>query len=153
MAVYRDITGQRFGKLIVVRVVGTSPRRYREWECECDCGNVVVTNYHALKAGNKKSCGCWAKTHGLCRAGANRSEYFRYLRYGITPQELELKMQQQDGKCSICGVDIVHSFHVDHDHASKKVRDLLCKKCNSLIAYAGEDVSVLERAVQYLNRH
>ena len=61
-----DMTGQRFGKWVVIR-----PAYYHEkygwyWECRCDCGrtkNVLRTN---LINGHSTSCGCQphAKTHG-----------------------------------------------------------------------------------------
>ena len=52
-----DLTGQRFGKLVVLREVGSKNGRVL-WECLCDCGkhtNVVSNN---LTRGNTKSCGC-----------------------------------------------------------------------------------------------
>ena len=52
-----DLTGQRFGKLVVIRDVGRKNGMVL-WECLCDCGkhtNVVSNN---LTRGNTKSCGC-----------------------------------------------------------------------------------------------
>lgn len=56
-----DLTGQRFGKLVVLQEVPRDQRKKDkqvEWECQCDCGNKarVITNY--LKSGHTKSCGC-----------------------------------------------------------------------------------------------
>ena len=60
-----DLTGQRFGNLVVVR---RAPD-YREpngakavmWECECDCGNVVEIKAKYLTSGRKKFCGDYCK--------------------------------------------------------------------------------------------
>ena len=52
-----DLTGQRFGKLVVVKDVGRKNGGVL-WECLCDCGkhtNVVSNN---LAIGNTESCGC-----------------------------------------------------------------------------------------------
>ena len=52
-----DLTGQRFGKLVVVKDVGRKNGTVL-WECVCECGshvNVISTN---LQCGNSKSCGC-----------------------------------------------------------------------------------------------
>lgn len=53
----RDITGERFGKLVVIgferRVKG-----HTEWRCKCDCGNEVVLQYSKLTAIGVQSCGC-----------------------------------------------------------------------------------------------
>lgn len=52
-----DLTGQRFGRLTVLRVADKRGKNHR-WECQCDCGNVVTPFSGALKAGNSQSCGC-----------------------------------------------------------------------------------------------
>lgn len=54
-----DLTGRRFGKLIVVG----NPKRDKEshnviWECRCDCGNTAFIPANQLLKGNNKSCGC-----------------------------------------------------------------------------------------------
>lgn len=59
MAKGKDLTGQRFGKLIAIRP--TEKRAYGGnivWECKCDCGNTCYVSAHDLKHGNVKSCGC-----------------------------------------------------------------------------------------------
>ncbi len=56
------LTGQRFGKLVVLsRSTGyVSPKGNKRstWFCECDCGNSTVVNGSALESGRTKSCGC-----------------------------------------------------------------------------------------------
>lgn len=53
-----DLTGQRFGRLTVVKFAGVDKNRNKCWDCKCDCGkNVTVYGSH-LKSGNTKSCGC-----------------------------------------------------------------------------------------------
>ncbi len=67
MAEIKDLTGQRFGKLVCIKV---HPHRCNsgrvKWECRCDCGNEPVVFACNLARGNSKSCGCEtkAKTHG-----------------------------------------------------------------------------------------
>jgi len=54
-----DITGLRFGKLIVKKLAGKHPsRKENMWECECDCGGKKLASYWNLKIGKIKSCGC-----------------------------------------------------------------------------------------------
>jgi hypothetical protein len=36
----------------------------------------------------------------------------------------------QDGKCKICGGTELKNLHIDHDHATGKIRGLLCMRCN-----------------------
>lgn len=57
----RDLRGQRFGKLTVIRrVEGTQSNRARadSWLCRCDCGNESVVLGSNLVRGHTKSCGC-----------------------------------------------------------------------------------------------
>ena len=58
MAKLIDLTGQRFGRLLVVKRAGSDKQKRAKWECQCDCGNeaVVVSSY--LINGETKSCGC-----------------------------------------------------------------------------------------------
>jgi hypothetical protein len=54
-----DLTGQRFGRLVVTEYAGLTTDKKRAWKCKCDCGteNHVVRASH-LKARLQKSCGC-----------------------------------------------------------------------------------------------
>lgn len=55
----RNITGQRFGRLIAIRDIGPDPfRSGRLWEFECDCGNIKAANISLVTSGEIKSCGC-----------------------------------------------------------------------------------------------
>lgn len=56
----RDLTGQRFGRLTVLRQVpvpeGLTQNNY--WLCRCDCGTERVVLASNLIRGHTKSCGC-----------------------------------------------------------------------------------------------
>ena len=54
-----DLTGQRFGKLVVVGEVAERSVAGRiKWLCLCDCGNYTEVGANNLSNGNTKSCGC-----------------------------------------------------------------------------------------------
>ena len=53
-----DLSGQRFGKLTVIKKVGKDKGGHAIYECVCDCGNTTIANVRRLKNGQKKSCGC-----------------------------------------------------------------------------------------------
>ena len=58
-----DITGKRFGKLVVVREDGQDKRGEYYWLCKCDCGNEKRVSSYKLRNGNTKSCGCLQTEH------------------------------------------------------------------------------------------
>ena len=57
-----DLTGQRFGKLVVLNFfdwkVRNNGKRVRIWECQCDCGNICYVQHQYLNFGDTNSCGC-----------------------------------------------------------------------------------------------
>lgn len=54
----RDLSGQRFGRLMAVSPAGATPAGAYRWHCRCDCGaQKVVTGMH-LVSGDTASCGC-----------------------------------------------------------------------------------------------
>lgn len=69
-----DLTGRRFGRLVVIERAPNSAKCDTRWKCQCDCGNVVTVRGHNLKQGITNSCGCsrhdprpYRKTHGMSR--------------------------------------------------------------------------------------
>ncbi len=51
----KDLTGQRFGRLIVVEYAGIGKFRRAKWLCQCDCGNTHITT---IQKERTRSCGC-----------------------------------------------------------------------------------------------
>ena len=78
-------------------------------------------------------------------------------KYKLTIEDVELMIDNQGGGCAICG----HSDRksntifpcVDHCHDTGRVRGVLCQKCNAGIGLLGDDITTIERALEYLNRH
>ena len=60
-------------------------------------------------------------------------------------------LEEQGNKCLAC--DEFHDLVVDHDHATGKIRGLLCKKCNTGLGHFRDNPEALERAAEYLRRH
>lgn len=58
-----DLTGQRFGKLVVLKYVGRDSKRNSQWLCQCDCGNESTTSSLCLRKGDTRSCGCLIGTN------------------------------------------------------------------------------------------
>ena len=56
-----DLTGKRFGRLIVIRQIGVDKRRREKtWLCQCDCGNTKETKTRVLsRRSNRRSITIW----------------------------------------------------------------------------------------------
>ena len=84
----------------------------------------------------------------------NREKHLRRF-YRLTIADVDAKVAAQDGRCAICGDQPVPParLHVDHSHADKRVRALLCGPCNRMIGMAREDRDILAAASEYLDVH
>lgn len=73
--------------------------------------------------------------------------------YGLTVEEFDRLFAAQGGKC-ICGATEPggkhRRFHVDHDHATGRVRGILCHGCNTALGLVGESPDRLEMLARYL---
>lgn len=80
---FKDIKGQWFGRLTVIRVVGKNSDRKAMWECSCSCGGSVITSGKSLRGGTILSCGCLQReraaayhlTHGDSKKGQHKRLY------------------------------------------------------------------------------
>lgn len=55
---FKNESGNRYGKLLVLEPSGRNKHRKITFLCQCDCGNKRVVSGNALRSGNTKSCGC-----------------------------------------------------------------------------------------------
>lgn len=85
----------------------------------------------------------------------NRKRYGNWIKrkYGITIEEYECLLYNQDNKCAICFSSDPKGkggFHIDHCHESGKIRGILCSMCNLMLGKAGDDPALLRRAANYI---
>lgn len=81
MGIVKDITGQRFNKLVAIKQVDKPAHinnRSIYWLFQCDCGNTAVLNGSAVRFGNTTSCGC----HGRSVGGARNFDDLSGLKVG-----------------------------------------------------------------------
>lgn len=74
-------------------------------------------------------------------------------KYGITIDDFNDQLEQQDYRCAICLTDESIGnghFHVDHDHKTGKIRGLLCHHCNVALGSFKDSVETMEKAIDYL---
>lgn len=79
--------------------------------------------------------------------------------HGLTVDEYDAMLTEQDGKCAICRKDAADEqrkafwdthLSVDHCHSTGAVRGLLCNSCNLAIGKFSDDPVLLLRAASYL---
>lgn len=56
-----DLTGQKYGRLSVIKRVENSKHHASQWLCMCDCGKEVIRSSNSLRTGHSISCGCARK--------------------------------------------------------------------------------------------
>lgn len=56
-----DLTGKKFGRLLVLEEIQERKFGEKQYRCRCDCGNTCVARTSSLRTGNTKSCGCLRK--------------------------------------------------------------------------------------------
>lgn len=110
----------------------------------------------------KRQCRICIRDHQR-RFRAERPDYHhgRNLkqRYGITVDEYESLIANQNNACAICEVEIPDKLEykgkrrsvVDHNHETGEVRGILCLKCNLVLGHARENTTILYRAIVYLS--
>ena len=72
-------------------------------------------------------------------------------RYNLTLEEYQNTFSSQEEKCAICGIKDF-SPKIDHDHKTGKVRGILCFNCNCALGAFKDNISTLERAIEYLKK-
>lgn len=95
----------------------------------------------------------WRDSHRDAHVAAIRRRNLRKM-YGITVEQYDQMLVEQNGGCALCEKPPdKRRLSVDHDHATGKVRGLLCKHCNFMIGLAREQPKVFQAAIAYLEKH
>jgi hypothetical protein len=78
----------------------------------------------------------------------------QYLRqvFNMTLDDYNALLSSQNNVCAICEqpCSTGQRLSVDHDHATGKIRGLLCRKCNSALGHFDDRLELLTRAVKYM---
>jgi hypothetical protein len=85
---------------------------------------------------NARAC-AWGKQN----RHRQRAYQLKY-RYGLSPESWAALFAAQGQECAICKVGSAR-WHTDHNHATGKVRGILCNACNMGIGLLKDDVTVL----------
>jgi len=159
----KDLSGERFGNLVVIKRTGRICNTYIEWLVVCDCGKQHKATSGNLLEGRVKSCGCLQRRkgmdshsykHGLCKDPSMIREYNLKYYHGINKETYTKLFLEQGAVCDICKKPpkIGKNLLVDHDHKTMNIRGLLCYKCNTGLGLLGDNIEGLEKAISYLQK-
>jgi hypothetical protein len=132
------------------------------------CGVVKSFNSFAPDPNGKRigKVGSWCNE---CLSNKNKTIYKERIRkgnlkkYDLTLEQYDFLLKKQNHKCAICeihsdiapavGVSKGGRLCVDHVHGTKKIRGLLCSRCNTGIGLFLENTTSLAKAIEYLNKN
>jgi len=77
-----DLTGQRFGRLVVLERAENAKDGSICWKCKCDCGKIIVTRANSLRMNRTKSCGCLQKEYFKTSHKESKTKFYK-LWHGI----------------------------------------------------------------------
>lgn len=146
-----DLSGQRFGRLLVVEDTG---EKYNSmgvmWLCQCDCGNTTVVGNTSLVRGYTSSCGCLRRElatiqstiHGMSktREYINAQNMKRIeMKRGLDSEwtyDMSIRLSELFPQCVLCGSG--EDLEIDHVRPLSRGFGLkpgnaviLCSRCNN----------------------
>ena len=78
----------------------------------------------------------------------------RGARAGHSFAAVDAVYKSANGLCAICSKPRGKRNHaLDHDHATGKLRGILCQRCNVGLGYFDDSVDLLRQAIDYLNKY
>lgn len=121
-----------------------------------NCGNEFSELNTRIREGGGKFCcnDCYKeyrKKNKKNKKETNRL-YQKKHRYGLSEEEYYHLFEIQHNRCAICNEEFSNKLKgvIDHNHITKKVRGLLCHKCNTMLGMARENEKILMNAILYL---
>jgi hypothetical protein len=71
--------------------------------------------------------------------------------YHMDESDFHTLYVKQEGRCAICQNLLGDKFHIDHNHATNRVRGILCRACNTGIGMLKDSIEITQKALNYLS--
>lgn len=154
-----DLSGKRFGRLLVIKRQGKDRHGKYRWSCLCDCGKTTEINGSSLTRNLTTSCGCYK--HELCtRQGYKDISYSHWRRllqnakqrgyaFEITPEYIWEVFENQDKKCVLSGLDIVFCSDSNKRHEQTASID----RINSNVGYVPGNIQIVHKVVNQMKSY
>lgn len=155
----KDITGQRFDRLVALHP--SSPDRFGKsrWHCACDCGRTTEVNYSSLAYGLTTSCGC--RKIELCRRGGYKdisrawwrkivkNAAMRGYAFNLTPEEVWEIYEQQDRRCAFTNLPV--EFFPDSNRVYRQTASL--DRIDSSLGYVKGNIQIVHKVVNQMKSY
>ena len=123
-----------------------------------DCGQEKDPEQFPRNRGTRSGRGTYCKDCHNARGRETTERLYggyRHYRlkakYGMGADQVDALIQAQRGVCPICHKR--PAVHVDHDHATNKIRAILCEPCNGALGQFKDNVATIRNAIAYLETH
>jgi hypothetical protein len=127
MSKFKDLTGQKFGRLTVIKRIENNKMNNAQWLCKCDCGNdkdIIVTTAK-LNFGQTKSCGCLG-LEAKSRNGKLNKKYNTYdlsgeygIGYTLKGEEFYFDLEDYDKIKDYCWYK--HKGYIESTNKERKI--------------------------------
>lgn len=137
MPAFKDLTGQKFGRLLVLEKAGKQGTKIT-WKCLCECGNEKIIIGNNLTQGKIKSCGCYKKEK-QAQWGASTALDLTGQQFGelkVLERAFDIEQQQRSRPlwkclCSCGNLTYVHTAHL---------RDNSTRSCRHIFSHGNQKV-------------
>lgn len=92
----KDISGEKFGRLTAIKLMGSNKFNKHLWLCKCDCGEEKCVIYSSLVNGTTKSCGC---LHNEKAAENGRKSRAAVIKHGDCHDKLYFVWRAMKSRC------------------------------------------------------
>lgn len=131
--------------------------RHKMWKTE-NADHRRAYNRERSRRRDREELNAAARARRTTEAGKRATLHGRLRQdHGISLAEYEDMVARQHGLCAICmlppgGESFAdRRLHVDHDHASGRIRGLLCRYCNMGVGLLRDDPEIIAAAIAYLD--
>lgn len=160
MAVAQDYTGQKYGKLLVLKKISTNGK----WLMRCDCGKEKIIRIHSVRQGVVKSCGCLhlerchnglnATKHGDARRGnvSRLHDIWRHMR-GRCNREKDATYKHYGGRgLTVCAEWSDYKVFRDWAYKHGYADNLTIERKNNMCGYTPDNCCFTDMKTQQRNR-
>lgn len=150
-SLFIDISGQRFGSLIVQTLAGSDTDHGTLWNCICDCSKECLVRGNSLRRGRTKSCGCMSGTFASAALSkepglSNVNQLYNTYKNQARRREYEWKLSLEEFReiikenCYYCGIEPLQKIIVPNISGERVLLYNGIDRVNNTIGYTMDNI-------------